>query len=376
MRFALTSDQTALREAVGEMLTRECSPTVVRAAWPRAEGGTGKRAPREGCWGGRTHADGVAADRASVAAVWAKLAEMGVLGTAVPEQAGGLGLGAGDLVPLLEETGRVALPLPIVETAFVAAPLLAAVADSSGPAESAGPADELLDRLVSGEARATTDLGSPGLVPWSESCEVLLLTDAERVAGTTSSMWVVERAACHLQPVESIDGARSIARVGPEARATGALLTDDAELVAAAFDRGALGAAAQLVGLGRRLLSMTVQYAGERRQFGVAIGSFQALKHHLADALLALEFAAPAVLRAAQTVDAGAPERTRDVSMAKALASDAAERAAAVALQCHGAIAYTVEYDLHLWAKRVWTTSRAWGDADWHRARVGAALSL
>jgi hypothetical protein len=121
---------------------------------------------------------------------------------------------------------------------------------------------------------------------------------------------------------------------------------------------------------------MTVAYAEERRQFGVPIGSFQAVKHQLANALLGLEFAAPAVLRAAWSLDTGADTADRDVAMAKALASEAAERVAATALQAHGAIAYTTEYDLHLFAKRVWASSRGWGDAEWQRARVAAALGL
>src|SRR5262249_57078769 len=119
--------------------------------------------------------------------------------------------------------------------------------------------------------------------------------------------------------------------------------------VALAFDRAALGAAAQLVGLGRHMLDMTVAYVIERRQFGVPIGSFQAVKHHLANALLQLEFARPAVYRAAYTVAHDGSERGRDVSMAKAIASDAARFVGRIALQCHGAIGYTVEYDLHMW---------------------------
>jgi alkylation response protein AidB-like acyl-CoA dehydrogenase len=177
-----------------------------------------------------------------------------------------------------------------------------------------------------------------------------------------------------VEPVRSIDGARALGRLLDPA--AGRLLDVDQSAASAAWQRGALGCAAQLVGLGRALLELSTQYVKERHQFGVAIGSFQAIKHHLADTLIGLEFAAPAVLRAAWSLDAGAASAGRDVAMAKALASEAAQRAAAVALQCHGAIAYTTEYDLHLFAKRVWASARSWGDADWQRARVGAALGL
>ena len=148
---------------------------------------------------------------------------------------------------------------------------------------------------------------------------------------------------------------------------------DTAEL---AFDRAAFGTAAQLIGLSRRMLDLTVAYVTERRQFGVPIGSFQAVKHHLADARLQLDFAAPAVHRAAWSLATSDPNAARDVSMAKALASDCAHLVGRKALQCHGGIGYTVEYDLHLFLKRAWALEKLWGDAAWHRDRVGRALGV
>lgn len=143
-----------------------------------------------------------------------------------------------------------------------------------------------------------------------------------------------------------------------------------------AFERAALGTAAQLIGLGRRMLDLTVAYVTERHQFGVPIGSFQAVKHHLADARLALEFAAPAVWRAAWSLSQGAGTAERDVSMAKVLAGDAAHLVGRKALQCHGGIGYTVEYDLHLFLKRTWALERLWGDTAWHRSRVAEAIGI
>jgi alkylation response protein AidB-like acyl-CoA dehydrogenase len=334
MRFALTDDQAALRDAVRDLLSRECKPAVVREAW---EGGAG--AP-------------------GVAAVWEKLAEMGVLGAAVPEEAGGLGLGACDLVPLLEEAGRVALPLPIVETAFVAAPLLAAAGD-----------EDAVGRIVAGELLVACALDGADEVPWAGDAGLVLV--AERPGDPIESLAAPNDA---LIAADSIDAARQVGVLGDRAAAKS--LGAGAEVCLAAWQFGALGAAAQLIGLSRALLAMSVTYAEERRQFGVPIGTFQAVKHHLANALLGVEFAAPAVLRAAWSLDTGAATADRDVAMAKALASDAAERVAATALQAHGAIAYTTEYDLHLFAKRVWAGSRSWGTAEWQRARVATALGL
>jgi alkylation response protein AidB-like acyl-CoA dehydrogenase len=138
---------------------------------------------------------------------------------------------------------------------------------------------------------------------------------------------------------------------------------DDVDLVA-------LGAAAQLIGLGQRMLDLTVAYVKQREQFGVAIGSFQAVKHHLADALKEIAFARPAVYRA------GAAPTTVNIAMAKAMASDAASFTGRQALQCHGAIGYTVEYELHRYLQQTWKLARTFGDAAWHRERIAHQLEI
>jgi alkylation response protein AidB-like acyl-CoA dehydrogenase len=144
--------------------------------------------------------------------------------------------------------------------------------------------------------------------------------------------------------------------------------------VARAFDRGALATAAQLLGVANRLIEIAANYAREREQFGKPIGSFQAVKHHLANAMLALEFARPVTYRAAYSIAHAHGDSPTHVSMAKAYASDAALLAARTALQVHGAIGYTWEHDLHLWMKRAWALAAAWGDASWHRERVAQAV--
>jgi len=313
MRFGLTDDQGAFRDAARDLLAKEATPAVVRAAWDAPAGEL---------------------DRG----VWDSLDAMGVLGVLVPEADGGLGLDETFLVPVLEEAGRVALPHPLVETAMVGAPLLGV-----------------------GTGMVATDLGGP-LVSCAADADVLLLRWGHTLAR-------VDRDAADLAPAATVDGARRVARVTHQGT-TGDPVTEDPAAIELALDRGALGTAAYLVGLGQSMLDLTVGYVTERQQFGVAIGSFQAVKHHLADAALALEFARPAVLRAAWSVAHAAPTRSRDVSMAKAMASDAASLAARTALQVHGAIGYTWEHDLQLWLKRAWALAAAWGDAAAHRARV------
>ncbi len=315
MEFAFTEDQLAFRDAVRDLLAKECPPAVVRDAWTNADGRSG--------------------------AAWSALAEMGVLGALVTEADGGLGLTELDVVLLAEEAGYAALPEPFVEHVLVGAPMTGAaipgVADGS----------------------VTVTAGDP-LAPYAATADLTVFLAPE-------PQLVVHG---RYDTVESVDGSRRLARLTEMQQ--GRPLTR-VEL-SQAFWRGTLGYSSQLLGLARRMLDMTVGYVSERKQFGAPIGSFQAIKHHLADVRIAVEFAAPLVYRAAYSLAEGDPDAMLHGSMAKAQSADAAELAARAALQCHGAIGYSYEYDLHLWMKRAWALSRTWGDASWHRDRVARAI--
>jgi alkylation response protein AidB-like acyl-CoA dehydrogenase len=299
MRFSFTDDQLSFRDAVRELLDRECTAAHVRTAWNNETG--------------------------RVPGLWDKLVDMGVVGMLLPESQGGLGLQLADLVLILEETGRCAAPEPIVETAAFGAPLL----DHTGPTLAAGRR----------------------LVPWADTADVIV-TEAGRFA----------RGEVELVAHPSVDGARRLFEV----RGTPTAIAPDAHVAASV--RGVVGVAAQQCGLAQRMLDLTAEYTKERRQFGVPIGSFQAVKHHLANARVALEFARPLVYRAAVTHD------PVHASMAKCKADEAALVTARAALQCHGAIGYTTEYDLHLYMKRAWALARSMGDGRAHRDRVAEAL--
>jgi alkylation response protein AidB-like acyl-CoA dehydrogenase len=269
---------------------------------------------------------------------WDALVAMGVTSVLVPEHEGGLGLDEVTMVAVLEATGYAALAFPITETAMVAAPL------------------GIVGRMVAAAPAA-------GLVPHALDADAIIVGDV-----------LYERDALIMTPRETVDPSRRAAIV--EVRGEGRPLDATAEREPSSFDRAALGTAAQLVGLGQRMLDMTVGYVRDRHQFGVPVGSFQAVKHELADALKELAFARPAVYRAGWSMATRATTTRRDVSMAKAMASDAASFVARRALQCHGAIGYTVEYDLHRYLKRTWALARAWGDANWHRERVAEELRI
>ena len=144
--------------------------------------------------------------------------------------------------------------------------------------------------------------------------------------------------------------------------------------VARAYEVGALATAAQLVGAGQALLSAAVDYAKQRTQFGRVIGSYQAIKHKLADVHTALELARPLLYGAALSLAADSPDTARDVSAAKVAAAEAATLAARNALQTHGAIGFTAEHDMSLWLLRVQALRSAWGDPAAHRRRVLEAL--
>ena len=305
MHFAFSDEQLALRDATRDLLAKECTPAHVRSAWTNESG--------------------------RIPGLWEQLVAMGVVGLLAPEPAGGLGLMFVDLILVLEETGRHAVPEPIVETAAFGVPLL-------------GRAD-------------LTVAAADDLVPWADTADVIF---------TASGRF--ERAESRLVPQRSVDGARRLFEVH------GNPTWVDEALATAAFDRGVCGIAAQQCGLADRMLELTAGYVRDRRQFGVPVGSFQAVKHHLANARIALEFARPLLYRAAASITDSDPDASVHVSMAKAKADAAAQQTARAALQCHGAIGYTTEYDLHLYLKRSWALARAWGDTAWHHRRVARAI--
>ena len=319
MKFAFTEDQLAFRDAVVEVFEQHANAAQLRAAWSNSTGRT-------------AHA-------------WKHLHDMGVLDAMRTEADGGLGLSEIDVVLIAEASGKFALAEPLIETMLVAAPL---------------------GLVVSGESAAVVCPEAP-LAVWADSSATVIELTSNGIASAP-------RDALTLRAHTSVDCARRLFDVGSVAAATRATTDPNLANTALAFRRAALGTAAQLLGLADRMIAMTVDYAKERKQFGVPIGSFQAMKHHLANARIKLEFARPLVYRSAASLRDSDPEAGQHVHMAKAAASDAAAIAGKVALQCHGAIGYTTEYDLHLYLKRSWALNATWGGAAWHRAQLRTAL--
>ena len=128
--------------------------------------------------------------------------------------------------------------------------------------------------------------------------------------------------------------------------------------------------AGQLLGLAQRMLDLSVDYAAQRKQFGKPIGSFQAVKHHLADVATALEFAKPVLYRAAYALAHNEPNAAVWVSQARLASCEASWLAARHGIQVHGAMGYTWEVDLQMFMKRAWALDNAWGDRALHKTRV------
>jgi alkylation response protein AidB-like acyl-CoA dehydrogenase len=291
----------------------------------------------------RAWADG---DTAPGRKVWAQLADLGVTALMVPERYDGLDAHPVDLVVAMERLGRWCVPGPVAESIAVAPVLLA-------------EEDERCAALASGELIAT-------VVLWPQMPRAVDADAAGLVLAAEENGWVSE---AHVgDRHESVDPSRHLF----DAQAVCEAWQAD---VARAYEFGALATAAQLVGAGQALLDAAVDYAKQRTQFGRVIGSYQSIKHKLADVHIALELARPLVYGAALSLADRSPDTARDVSAAKAAASDAALLAARSALQTHGAIGFTAEHDLSLWLLRVQALRSAWGDPAAHRRRVLEALS-
>ena len=322
MNFEIDEQQRDFAASIDAALAAADVPTAVRA-W-----GEGDTAP------GRK--------------VWSQLADLGVTALMVPEKYDGIEAHPVDLVVALERLGRWNVPGPVTESIAVAPVLLGG--HENGAERSAA--------LASGELIAT--VAAPPLVPRAVDADTagLILLAAD---GTVAD---ADKGAQH----ESVDPARKLFEVS----ASGDTRAADVER---AFEFGALATAALLVGAAQAMLDASVEYAKQRSQFGTIIGTYQAIKHKLADVLIAVELARPLVYGAALSLADGSADTERDVSAAKVAAADAALLAARSSLQTHGAIGFTQEHDLSLLLLRVQALRPAWGDPTWHRRRLLEALT-
>jgi alkylation response protein AidB-like acyl-CoA dehydrogenase len=372
--FGLSEDQEALQRAAREFLAAECPPALVRA---NAESGDG--IPR---------------------GLYKKMAELGWMGLVVPEKLGGLGLSTIDLTLVLEELGRAVVPGPFLPTQLLITALLKGGTDAQRaawlPAFLAGDAfgtlafaegDQALEPAgIRTTAKKTRDgwtiTGTKVFVQDAPGADVLLVA-ARTKAGTGPagvSLFLVDRRAkgVKVRPQEGFDLSRRTGEVQlknvvvPKT----ALLGREGQgwpLLARLFDLACIGLAADSLGGAWKAIEMAVEYSKMREQFGRKIGSFQAMKHIAAEMVADVEPSRSLVWYAAYAYDAKpAAEATRAAAMAKAALGDVYSRTARRAVEMHGGIGFTWEFDLHLWFKRAHVNEVAYGDPAMHRERVAS----
>jgi alkylation response protein AidB-like acyl-CoA dehydrogenase len=379
--FDLSADQQALRDAAAALLNGMAGHDALRArvgagAIVGTLPGAGEVPPAEGDARGRRPA---AAPQGYDAAVWSAMADQGWLALELPEDEGGLGLGMVEVAVLCEEIGRRLVAAPFLPSVVALGALSGPEArvdegtkewrEALGEGAAVGCVAFAPDTIAvappapGGEARLT---GESAPTAYAPSADVAIVAAA-------GGVYAVDlRSQGRHDPVPAMDRTRELgvlAFAGTPARHLGGH-----DAVALLLDRAATLASAEMLGAADRVLSMTVDYAKDRVQFGKPIGSFQAVKHMLADALVDVEGMRSTVYYAAWCAAAGDPDRSLAASMAKAWCSDASRRVMAAGLQVHGGIGFTWEHDMHLFVKRAQLDQVSFGDAAFHRDRIAAML--
>jgi alkylation response protein AidB-like acyl-CoA dehydrogenase len=333
MDFGLSDDQRDIQRTAHDMLAERAKPERVRE---HAEAGTTDEA------------------------LWKELCELGWPGIAVAEEYGGQGLGPIELSTLCEELGRTLAPVP-----FLPGVMAATVIEQAGSSEQC---ERWLPGLASGETKGAlgvTDGERAELVIGAPEAGVIVLIAEDHSAR------VLTPEQAEITPTASVDSTRSAARVSAPEDA-GEVLAGE---VAAGVDRALVAISAELVGVCDRALQMTVEYVKDRKQFGVPVGSFQAVSHRCAQMLLDTEKARSTAAFAAWTADAD-PERLPEAAaMAKAAASEAGREVTASAIQAHGGIGFTWEADIHWLYKRGQVDAELLGGAKHHRAHLAEILA-
>lgn len=333
MDFTFDEQQIEFRDAIRRFLMTEAAPEQLREYW---ESPTGRSADMR-----------------------ALIAEQGLTALSVPEAHGGLGQGDLDWVLILQEIGYHGISDSLVDAAYLGAGMLSQLPEDSGlPAK-------WLPRLVEGNARFAIGHPINPLVHDADLADILLLWHEDEVHAPAP-----EQIATSFN--ESIDRSRRLYKIdwtpSDATRVCGA--EQGRAIWADTVNRAGLAAAAQLLGLAQRMLDLGVDYAAQRKQFGKPIGSFQAIKHQMADIAVKIEFARPVVHRAAAALATGDPRCDALVSHAQLAAAEAAHVAQRNSLQTHGAIGYTWEADLQMYMKRAWALRHSWGDTGFHKKRV------
>lgn len=328
MRFDVTDDQRAFADSIDAIVAASGDVERLRRAWERP---------------------------GDDAELWRRLVDVGLISTTFDEAQGGGGSLADGAVAL-ERVGYHAIAAPVVESGVVA-PGLACLGDAD--------IDSWLADVASGSARIAVVAETSGLCPHAHEADAFVVLDG-------SAVRLPSRADVAVEAVRGLDPSLGLGRVAVTANDV-AVSRDSA---VADRLRALLwtGSALTLVGTAQRLLDMTCAYVRQREQFGRVIGSFQAVKHRLADTAVAVEAARGLAWSAAVAADHDRSRFTTAARCAKSAASTAAVAASSAGLQLHGGVGFTAEHDLHLFIHRARTVAALHGSADEHREAVGRDL--
>lgn len=376
MNFAFTEDQRFIRDQARSFLDERASLDVLRKT---VESDAGWSQP-----------------------LWEAVgAELGWCGIAIPEAFGGSGLGQVELAILLEETGRTLLPAPFFTTVALAAPaILAAGSDDQK--------SSLLPDIATGATRATFGFGAAAApdgitatltrqgggfvlsggvayVPHGHTADLVVIP--ARAAGSMGAQGIslvalpTTHSGVSVEPLTSLDLTRPLSRIRLDSVAIGAdQVLGTAEAAGAALARtldiGAALLAAEQVGGAEKCLEFTTDYAKQRVQFGRLIGSFQAVKHRLADMMVVVEAAKSAAYYAACAIDEVPGELPEAAAVARSYCSDAFSKCAADAIQLHGGIGFTWEHHAHLYFKRARASATLLGEPSHHREKLAQLIGL
>ncbi len=272
----------------------------------------------------------------------------------------------------LEETGAVLAPGPYFSTTALFAPLLSAIGH------------DLLPSVLAGEVSGTVAMadasgewipnGDPvkSFVPEAERVDYVAVVSS---ADPTSAARIALYERPPARHLDTLDFSRRLSEIDlREATPIGQPTEIEAGGLDEVMGRAYVALAAEMMGTTRWLFDTTLEYAKTRHQFDRPIGSFQAIKHKLANLALAREKAWSAVYYAAMTIDAGDPERHHAAHVAKTMAGEAAKLNAKDGIQIHGGIGYTYEHDLHLYIRRAYGSEHLLGTSDWHRDRLAELI--
>lgn len=378
MDFDFTPEQAALRESARDYLSQKCTTQFVRTMFDDPAGFN--------------------------KAMWKEMAELGWLGLTFPEENDGLGLGMVELALMLEEMGRAVFPGPYFASVLLAGGALLKAGDKPQK-------QKYLNAIARGDLIATMGVledapnwdaegiqlqaqaagggfvlnGMKRFVPFAQAADVMLIPartskNADPAKGISLFLVDAKAKGVELSPMINIDLTSKASEVrfrdvaASEENIVGEI-DQGWPVIQATLQKAAVGASAEMLGCARKSMEMSVEYAKIREAFGQKLGQFQAIKHKLADMLVEVESSHSAVYYAAWAQDAQSEDAALAASVAKAYVGDAARKVCGEAIQVHGGIGYTWDYDLHLWFKRAKYYEPMFGDAEYHREIAARALA-